>query len=99
MGHVKNETIQHCAHKLGNGWTLDSLHTQGILIHHSIATYAAIRGEHIIGWVAHYLIGISYAATLVIICGNAWVHSVINHSIFGLGLYLSGWALNHVYAL
>ena len=116
---------------------------KGIFIHYPIATSAAIRGERIIGWVVHYLIGISYAAILVVICDNAWVHSptvgpaiavgiatvlapffiiqpgmgagiaasrtakpnsarvhsVINHSIFALGLYLSGWAVNHAYAL
>ena len=63
---------------------------KGIFIHYPIATSAAIRGERIIGWVVHYLIGISYAAR---------VHSVNNHSIFALGLYLSGLAVNHAYAL
>ena len=105
--------------------------------HDSIAASAPIQGEHFIGWIAHYLIGIAFAAMLIAIAGKPWilnptlgpalivgvatvaapfllmqpgmgagiassrtpkpnsarVHSVINHTIFGLGLYASGWAL------
>lgn len=33
-----------------------------------------MRGELIIGWTAHYLIGIAFAALLVVVFGPAWVH-------------------------
>lgn len=116
---------------------------KGTFIHDAIASSGAMRFELAIGWVAHYVIGISYAAILVIIYGSPWVHSptvwpalmvgiatvlapflilqpgmgagiaasrtpkpnlarvhsIINHSVFGLGLYLSGWVLNLAYAL
>ena len=116
---------------------------KGKLIHDHIATSEARPCEHLIGWLAHYLIGISYAAILTVIFGDEWaqspavgpalavgittvlapflimqpgmgagiaasrtakpnatrIHSIINHLIFGLGLYLSGWALNSSYAM
>ena len=106
---------------------------QGKFRHDAIAESNVIRGEHFIGWTAHYLIGIGYAVLLVLIGGQKWVqnpsigialavgiatvvapffilqpgtgagiaasktpnpnsvrlHSVINHAVFGYGLYLS----------
>lgn len=106
---------------------------RGKFRHFTIAESSSIRGEQFIGWTAHYLIGIGYAALLVIICGRAWVNnpsigpafilgiatvvapffilqpgmgagiaasrtpnpnsvriqSIINHTVFGVGLFLS----------
>lgn len=42
--------------------------------HDSIAAAPAVRGERVIGWVAHYLIGISFAALLLAVFGPDWVH-------------------------
>jgi hypothetical protein len=47
--------------------------TRGRFRHGSIAASAPVRGEHIIGWTAHYLIGIAFAALLIGIWGPAWV--------------------------
>lgn len=47
--------------------------THGRFRHNSIAASAPVRGEYIIGWTAHYLIGIAYAALLIGIWGLAWV--------------------------
>lgn len=41
--------------------------------HDSIAASAPMRGEHIIGWIAHYIIGVAFAALLIVICGPAWI--------------------------
>jgi len=41
--------------------------------HDSITASAPVHGEHIIGWIAHYLIGIAFAALLIGIWGHAWV--------------------------
>jgi len=41
--------------------------------HDSIAAALPVRGERLIGWTAHYLIGISYAAILPAIWGHAWI--------------------------
>ncbi|WP_429082899.1 DUF2938 domain-containing protein [Aeromonas bivalvium] len=111
---------------------------QGRFRHEAIGAASPIPGESLIGWSAHYLIGIAFAALLITIQGQDWllaptpgpalalglvtvaapflvmqpgmgagiaasrtpnpastrVHSLINHAVFGLGLYLSGWALH-----
>ncbi|MEC4717841.1 DUF2938 domain-containing protein [Noviherbaspirillum sp. CPCC 100848] len=46
---------------------------RGRFRHASIAAAPAVRAERLIGWVAHYLIGIAFAATLIGIWGLAWV--------------------------
>lgn len=47
--------------------------TRGRFRHDSIARSAPVRGEQVIGWTAHYLIGIAFAALLIGIWGSAWV--------------------------
>jgi Protein of unknown function (DUF2938) len=42
--------------------------------HDSIAASPPVRGERAIGWIAHYLIGVAFAAILLGIWGLAWVH-------------------------
>jgi len=113
---------------------------QGQFRHIAITESDSILGEQFIGWTAHYLIGISFAALLVVICGKAWVHnpsigpalavgiatvvapffilqpgmgagvaasrtlkpnsvrlqSIINHTVFGFGLFLSALAVKYV---
>ncbi len=41
--------------------------------HDRIAAAAPVRCERLIGWAAHYLIGISFAAALLAIWGLEWV--------------------------
>lgn len=116
---------------------------RGQFKHNSIAAAAPVNGERFMGWTAHYLIGIAFAAVLISICGLAWVErptlapalivgiatvaapfllmqpgmgagiagsrtprpaatrlqSLITHAIFGLGLYVSGWAAHFVCSL
>lgn len=108
---------------------------RGRFRHESIARSAAVRGENVIGWVAHYAIGVIFAALLLAVWGLAWVRqptigpallvgvgtvaapflvmqpgmgagvaasrtprpaavrvqSLVTHTVFGLGLYASGW--------
>lgn len=108
---------------------------RGRFRHESIARSAAVRGEDVIGWVAHYVIGVAFAALLLAVWGLAWVRdptigpallvgigtvlapflvmqpgmgagvaarrtprpaaarvqSLVTHTVFGLGLYASGW--------
>ena len=105
--------------------------SRGRFRHERIAAAAPIPGERLIGWTAHYLIGISFAALVPALWGAKWLeqptlapallvgiatvaapfllmqpgmgagfaasrtqrpavarfHSVITHTIFGLGLY------------
>lgn len=46
---------------------------RGHFRHESIAAATAVRHEHLIGWTAHYLIGIAFAALLVAIWGASWI--------------------------
>ncbi|ANG65007.1 hypothetical protein A8C75_22680 [Marinobacterium aestuarii] len=106
---------------------------RGRFRHGAISRAAAVTGETLIGWSAHYLTGIAYAALLTGIWGSDWIshpsigpalivgigtiaapfllmqpgmgagiaasrtprpnaarfHSLLNHAIFGLGLYLA----------
>lgn len=116
---------------------------RGRFRHESIAVSPAIRGERAIGWVAHYGVGVLFAALLLAVWGVAWVRhpmigpallvgigtvaapflvmqpgmgagvaasrtprpaaarvqSLVTHTIFGLGLYASGWVARLYYAL
>jgi hypothetical protein len=47
--------------------------TRGRFRHDSIATSPAMHGERVLGWVAHYLSGIAWAAILLGIGGHAWI--------------------------
>ncbi len=47
--------------------------TRGRFRHDSIARSAPVRSEQVIGWTAHYLTGIAFAALLIGIWGSAWV--------------------------
>jgi hypothetical protein len=44
-------------------------------VHDSIAKASAVRGEFLLGWSAHYAIGIGFAALLIAICGLGWARN------------------------
>lgn len=46
---------------------------RGTWKHASIAHAARIRGEVALGWLAHYAVGIAFAAVLVSVCGADWL--------------------------
>jgi len=48
---------------------------EGRFIHESIAKAPPVQGELVLGWAAHYAIGISFAALLVSVFGVAWARS------------------------
>ncbi|MBI1424455.1 MAG: DUF2938 family protein [Gammaproteobacteria bacterium] len=56
--------------------------SHGRFRHESISASAPIRGERVIGWTAHYLIGIAFAALLISIGGLEW----IRHPTIGLAI-------------
>ncbi|WP_042883691.1 DUF2938 domain-containing protein [Cupriavidus necator] len=45
---------------------------RGRMRHHPIAASAPVRGERLLGWVAHYLTGIAFAAILLAGWGTEW---------------------------
>jgi hypothetical protein len=46
---------------------------RGRFHHESIAASPAVQGERVIGWVAHYVIGVVFAGMLLAVWGLAWV--------------------------
>lgn len=60
---------------------------RGRFYHESIAAASTVRGEHIIGWTAHYLIGVAFASLLLGISGLEWIrHPTIGPAIaVGIG--------------
>lgn len=116
---------------------------KGKFFHESITNAQPIANELIIGWLAHYLIGITFAVLLVSIYGNTWLEnptffpalligivtivapffimqpclgigiaasnlpdpnmarfkSLLTHSIYGIGLYLSALFLNYILSI
>lgn len=60
---------------------------QGHFRHDSIRAALPVKGETLIGWTAHYLIGIAFATLLLSIWGLAWVrHPTIGPAlIVGIG--------------
>lgn len=111
---------------------------RGRFLHSPIARTPAIRGEILLGWAMHYVIGVAFAAALVGVAGPGWLsaptlppalafgivtvaapflvmqpamgagiaaartprpsaarlQSLVNHIVFGLGLYASALASN-----
>ena len=110
----------------------------GTFTHSNIAAVPPKSAECTVGWIAHYLIGITFASAFVAIVGNSWLQhptplpaivfgiatvlaplfimqpalgfgfaasktshpaqarlrSLLNHTAFGVGLYLFGWMVN-----
>lgn len=113
---------------------------RGRLMHDNIMQTSSVRGELMLGWIAHYVIGIFFAMALLTIVGPQWVEqptlllplifgiltvvfpffvlqpgfgagiaasktlqpnvmrlrSLMNHTSFGIGLYLSAWVAKFV---
>jgi len=46
---------------------------RGRFRHERIAAAPPVRGERLIGWTAHYLIGIAFAGMFLALCGPGWV--------------------------
>ena len=48
---------------------------RGRFRHDSIAAAAPVGGERLIGWTAHYLIGVAFAAILPVVWGPEWIRN------------------------
>ena len=48
---------------------------KGQFLHERIAKASPVRGERVLGWSAHYAIGITFAALLVSLFGLQWARS------------------------
>ena len=47
---------------------------RGRFRHERIAASPPVAGERLLGWTAHYLIGIGFAAVLLVVWGSKWAH-------------------------
>lgn len=59
---------------------------RGRFHHERIATAEPVRGERVIGWMAHYLIGITFASVLLALSGPAWVRQPTLAPALALGI-------------
>lgn len=59
---------------------------RGRLMHPSILQAAPVRGEAVIGWMTHYLVGIVFAAVLLAFTGSGWARNptLLPALIFGI---------------
>lgn len=48
---------------------------EGKVLHESIGSAAPVRGELVLGWAAHYGIGITFAGLLLAVFGLSWARS------------------------
>ncbi|KAB8052061.1 DUF2938 family protein [Janthinobacterium rivuli] len=48
---------------------------RGTFTHVNIAQAAPVRDEAVLGWTAHYLIGVLFAAVLLALVGDQWVQT------------------------
>ncbi len=48
---------------------------RGVWVHERIAAAAPIRGERVLGWGAHYAIGVTFAALLMATFGLGWARA------------------------
>lgn len=115
----------------------------GIYKHSNIASATPKSAECTIGWIAHYMIGVTFAVAFVAFVGNQWLQhpalipaitfgvltvvapffimqpafglgvaasktsnpaparlrSLMNHAVFGIGIYLFGWLVSRLSSL
>ena len=63
---------------------------EGTFRHSSITSAPQKNAECVVGWIAHYLIGITFAVTFVTLVGNEWLQhpTLISAITFGVGTVL-----------
>ncbi len=66
---------------------------QGRVFHERIAAADPVRGERLLGWVAHYSIGIAFAFLLLSIWGLNWAQSpaIVPPLVIGVGSVAAPW--------
>lgn len=60
---------------------------RGRFVHDSIAASEPVSGERLVGWLAHYIVGIAFAALLLLLWGPDWLDrpTLVPALIVGLG--------------
>jgi hypothetical protein len=70
---------------------------RGRWAHESIAKAAPIRNERALGWLVHYVTGVSFAGLMVALHGQAWVASpsLLPALLVGIGTVAAPWLVMH----
>jgi hypothetical protein len=65
----------------------------GRLVHERIASAEPVVGEGVLGWFAHYAIGVTFALLLLAIWGVEWLRSptILPALLVGLGTVVAPW--------
>lgn len=68
---------------------------QGTFMHKSIAEASPVKGETVLGWIAHYSIGITFAFFMLLMFGDIWLPkpTLALPVIYGLITTLASWIL------
>ena len=68
---------------------------EGTFKHSSIATALPKRSECTVGWVAHYVVGVAYALTFVVLVSGSWLArpTLLPALLFGVGTVLAPFLL------
>ena len=66
---------------------------RGHFVHARIASAEPVAGEGVLGWFAHYTIGVTFAFALLAIWGVAWLRSptILPALLVGLGTIMAPW--------
>lgn len=66
---------------------------RGQIRHQRIAAAASVPGERVLGWLAHYGIGVGFAALLLLLAGDSWAESptILPALAVGLTTVLAPW--------
>lgn len=59
---------------------------EGIFKHSNIASSPKKSAECVVGWIAHYTIGITFAVIFVVLAGNSWLEHPTPIPAFAFGL-------------
>jgi hypothetical protein len=68
---------------------------RGVFRHAAIAQAARVEGERALGWLAHYVTGVAFAALLVVVAGVRWLHdpAALPALVVGVGTVFAPWLL------
>jgi hypothetical protein len=66
---------------------------RGRFFHERIAAAEAVGGERVLGWMAHYAIGVGFAVPLVMLWGSEWVRhpTLLPPMLIGMATIAAPW--------
>ena len=71
--------------------------TSGKVFHDDIAAAPAFSSENLVGWVFHYLVGLTYGVIFVLLIGEQWLSepTFMPVYLYAIATILAGWFLLH----